>query len=244
MKPLIGITSSLEVDQETALVSYDNINAISKAGGVPIILPNLAIEEDIDQLANKLDGLYVTGGYDIDPTLFGEEPHIGLGTITPARDKYELALLKRFLELDKPILAVCRGLQILNIAAGGNMYQDIYSQISEPLLQHSQNAPKGHASHFVHIHPNTKLYEITGVDKIKVNSRHHQANKYVPNSFQICGEATDGIVEAMESNVHQFVLGLQWHPENLASTGDEVSIKIYEAFLEACTTKVVAPKVY
>lgn len=235
MQTLIGITSSMEISKSHYATASENVNAITSSSGVPVILPNTHDTDHIEYYAQMLDGLYATGGYDIDPTLFGEEPHPGLGTIIPVRDAFELELMKRFLELDKPVLAVCRGSQILNIAAGGDMYQDIYSQIQEAdLLQHQQKAPKEHGSHFVHVPENSLLHQLTDMDVLRVNSRHHQANRTVAEPFSISGKASDGIVEAIESKQHAFALGLQWHPENMLTASDTASKKIYTGFISAC----------
>ncbi|TCT26504.1 putative glutamine amidotransferase [Melghiribacillus thermohalophilus] len=234
MRPLIGITTSMEAEEDRSFVGKDNVQAIVLAGGTPLLLPNLTDDERIKQYAELLDGLYVTGGYDIDPTLFGEEPHPELGIITPTRDRFETALIRELLKKDKPILAVCRGCQILNIAAGGDMYQDIYSQIDGELLQHSQHAPKGHGSHYVLVESDSLLQRITGEARLRVNSRHHQANRRIPSGFMVSGTASDGVIEAIESQEHAFVLGLQWHPENMAAAGDEASKKIYQVFIDAC----------
>lgn len=234
MRPLIGITTSMEAEEDRSFVGKDNIQAIVLAGGTPLLLPNLTDDERIKQYAELLDGLYVTGGYDIDPTLFGEEPHPELGIITPTRDRFETALIQELLKKDKPILAVCRGCQILNIAAGGDMYQDIYSQIDGELLQHSQHAPKGHGSHYVLVESDSLLHRITGEARLRVNSRHHQANRRIPSGFMVSGTASDGVIEAIESQKHAFVLGLQWHPENMAAAGDEASKKMYQGFIDAC----------
>src|SRR5699024_2578903 len=147
----IGVTAYMELDQNRYMVSSANMQSIVEAGGIPVLLPYVTQEEDLEHITRHLDGLYLTGGDDIDPTLLGGEPHPKLGTIIPDRDRSEMALTKKMLEKDKPILAVCRGSQILNIAAGGDMYQDIYSQIDKPLLQHSQKAPRSHGSHFVYV---------------------------------------------------------------------------------------------
>ncbi|WP_099159783.1 gamma-glutamyl-gamma-aminobutyrate hydrolase family protein [Virgibacillus ndiopensis] len=234
MKPLIGITSSMEIDETDYMVNKDNINAISRAGGMPVVLPYMT-EEDIEQIASTLDGLYLTGGYDIDPTYFGEEPHPNLGTIIPSRDAFEIALIKQMLQKGKPVLAVCRGCQILNIAAGGDMYQDIYSQMDHALLQHRQKAPVNHGSHFVSVLKGSLLYRLTGKEMLKVNSRHHQANRNVGKSIQISGNTSDSIVEAIESKDHPFVLGLQWHPESMID--DESSRKIFQGFIASCNQK-------
>lgn len=235
MKPLIGITASMDLSGKEYTTNKDYTKAIIQMGGIPVVLPYLSNDLDIKSIVGKLDGLYATGGYDIDPTLFNEEPHINLGTIIPERDKFEITLIKKTLEANKPILAVCRGCQILNIAIGGDMYQDIYSQIDHTLLQHQQNAPTGHGSHFVQIQNDSLLQKLSKTDKIKVNSRHHQANRRVPKPLVISGRSNDGIIEAVESEEHNFVLGLQWHPENMLSEqNDKVSSKIFTGFIEAC----------
>src|SRR5690625_5063206 len=235
MKPLIGLTASMEIDQTVYTVNNRNIKAILKAGGMPIILPYFLEEEDVEQIADQIDGLYATGGYDIDPTLFGEEPHPGLGTIIPARDQSEIKLMKKLMELKKPILGVCRGSQTLNIASGGDMYQDIYAQADQTLLQHKQKAPVEHMSHYVYVEKESLLHRITGQEKFKINSYHHQANRDASSDFRISGKASDGIVEAIESKELPFVLGLQWHPEATIADNDQLSLKIYEAFIKACT---------
>lgn len=235
MKPIIGVTTSMEIDQSHYTVTHRNIKAISHAGGIPLMLPYLLEDDDINQIANEIDGLYATGGYDIDPTFFGEEPIPELGTIIPGRDQFEMALIKKLLELGKPILGVCRGCQILNIAAGGDMYQDIYAQADTELLQHTQKAPMEHGSHFVKVLKGSLLYQLTGSEKIRINSWHHQANRNVPNSFQISGKANDGIIEAIESKNHPFVLGLQWHPEAMM---DGISLGIYQNFIKAAEKNI------
>jgi len=238
VQTLIGITSSMEVSESHFTTSSENVTAISRAGGVPVILPNSCDTKQIEYYAQMLDGLYATGGYDIDPTLFGEEPHPGLGTIIPVRDSFEIELMRRVLKLGKPILAVCRGCQILNIVAGGDMYQDIYGQIeNSDLLQHQQKAPKEHGSHFVHVAENSLLHQITEMDVLRVNSRHHQANRTVLEPFIVSGKASDGIVEAIESKEHTFALGLQWHPENMLTANDPASEKIFNGFIQACNEK-------
>lgn len=234
MKPLIGIIPSVEVNDESYMVSTDNVQAIIQAGGIPVILPFFSKISDVDQIIETIDGLYMTGGYDIDPMLFDEEPHQCLGTVTPMRDTFEMICIHQMLEHRKPILGVCRGSQILNIAVGGNMYQDIYAQNDSELLQHTQQAPKGHGSHFVHVKEGSLLGALTGVKKLLVNSRHHQANRQVSDDFQVSGKASDGVVEAIESKKHPFVLGLQWHPENMLATGDKASLRIFQGFIKAC----------
>ena len=230
MKPIIGISSNIK--ENYLSVPLENIHAVTKFGGVPLILPN--VEEDAaSTMAELLDGLLLTGGGDIDPTLFGEEPHPKLGNIIPERDVFELALIQKMLEINKPILGICRGAQIVNIAVGGDMYQDIYAQINHELLQHVQKAQRSHLSHFVQVKKGSLLEKIAQTDKFKVNSFHHQANRNVPKGFSISATASDGIIEAFESNTHKFVLCLQWHPESLIAKNDRVSENIFKAFIGA-----------
>lgn len=233
MKPIIGVTSSFK-DERTMSVSYDNIDSITAAGGVPLVLPNLTDKGQAEQIAAQLDGLLVTGGGDIDPTLFGEEPHPGLGVITPARDVFEINLIREMMKEGKPVLAICRGCQILNIAAGGDMYQDIYSQIGRQLLQHSQKAPRSHASHYINVAEGSLLKQITNQEKYKVNSYHHQAVRNLAPEFYVSACSSDGITEAFESREHPFVIGVQWHPECMTASGDQPSLLLFGAFVEAC----------
>lgn len=230
MKPIIGITA--DVGENNRQVLKDTyVKAVIHAGGLPMILP-IGIEEEVQQIAGFIDGLLLTGGGDIDPTLFGEEPHQRLGDVEPARDTVELELFKEVLALNKPILGICRGLQIINIAAGGNMYQDIYTQKEGELLQHSQKAPTFHASHFVQVEKGSLLESLAETTQIKVNSYHHQAVKDVPPPLKVSGVASDGVIEAIESTTHRFVLGVQWHPEALVQKEDVVSRRIFDRFIE------------
>lgn len=234
MKPIIGLTASLELGRDEYGIELADTEAILAAGGLPIMLPHLMEEADIDELAEHIDGLFLAGGYDIDPTLFDEEPHPNLGVIIPSRDAFELALAKKMLALKKPVLGVCRGAQILNIAVGGDMYQDITTQVKANLLQHQQKAPRFHGSHFIDVTEGSLLHRLTGLQRMKVNSRHHQANRQVPEPFIVSGVSSDGIVEAIESTQHHFALGVQWHPENMARAADPASLGIFAGFIEAC----------
>lgn len=233
MKPVIGITSNIR-EEKLMTTGMDNIHSIIKAGGAPIVLPSITDEGAIDRIVEVLDGLLVTGGGDIDPTLFGEEPLPQLGEICPDRDFFEIRLIIRCLELNKPILGICRGCQMLNVSKGGNIFQDIHAQHSKPLLQHYQKAPRYHTSHFIDISEGSKLSGIIQQNRIKVNSYHHQAIKNIAKGFEVCATSSDGIIEAFESNEHRFVVGVQWHPENMMRKDNESSNKLFHAFIETC----------
>ncbi|MHA6260187.1 gamma-glutamyl-gamma-aminobutyrate hydrolase family protein [Sporosarcina sp. CAU 1771] len=231
MKPVIGITTDVENGKRHVL-NDRYIQAVERAGGLPILIPT-GIEKDLRQITGLLDGLLLSGGSDLNPLLFGEEPHRNLGDVTPARDQIEIELAKIMLELDKPILGICRGEQILNVVSGGNLYQDIHAQNEKKVLQHAQNSPRGHLTHYVQVEKGSLLESIVGETEILVNSYHHQAVKYVPKPYQISGVSSDGIVEAIESTEHRFVLGVQWHPEELVPLNDAPSLLIFEKFIKA-----------
>jgi len=232
MKPLIGISAGLK---ENTVLSLHKINyeKISENGGLPIVLPNVIDNELLQAFAEKLDGLLLTGGGDIDPILFGEEPHKDLGEVSPMRDHFEINLTEEMLDLDKPVLGICRGSQVLSVATGGTIYQDIYAQKRGGILQHKQKAPREHASHFVQIAEDSLLYAIVKTNQLKVNTFHHQAIKDVGKNIQISSRANDGVIEAIESNKNAFALGVQWHPEFL---NDAASQSIFKAFIGASLT--------
>lgn len=231
-KPVIGITARVEKDQ---MYSLDPVygRAILQAGGLPLIVP-IVDEEDIPLLCERLDGLIVTGGGDINPTLYGEEPHIRLGAVYPGSDQYEKELILNFLELDKPFIGMCRGMQMLNVSLGGTIYQDLEAQYEGTLYQHKQMAMRTHRTHSVTLEDESRLIKIMEEKTFNVNSFHHQGIKDVSDKLKIAGRAADGLVEALESKNHQFVMGIQWHPEEFALQGDEASKKLFERFVKEC----------
>lgn len=232
MKPVIGITAALDGRHFSVTRHYSDW--VLTKGGIPLIIPYVANRDDLSLLTNHIDGLLLTGGGDIDPTYFKEEPHPKLGPITPERDFNELYLAETMLQLQKPILAICRGCQVLNIAAGGNMYQDLAAQLEQSsLLQHDQNAPTNHASHTVKVKQNSLLHDILELEYCKTNSFHHQAIKQVAPAFQAVAHALDGVIEAIAGEEHPYALGVQWHPECMSTT-DTVSQKLFHSFILAC----------
>lgn len=229
IKPLIGVTSDLDNNNDT-LVQSRYIQAIRLAGGVPVVLP--VGMDGIEELCERLDGLLLIGGEDIDPFLYGEEPHLKLGKVSPVRDRMELALIHGMAKLDKPILGICRGHQLLNVAFGGTIYQDIHAQLSGDLLQHLQRTDLEFATHSVDIVQGSKLAELAGASEIRVNTLHHQAVKDVKAPLVVTARARDGVIEALESREHKFVVGVQWHPEAMVDGQDAVASKLFERFIE------------
>lgn len=237
MKPIIGITSN--IDSTTHSIQNTYIQAVIAGGGIPFVIPT-GIERDVQQITKILDGLLISGGGDMNPYEFNEEPLPQLGNVTPERDSMELELVRHMLALDKPILGICRGHQVLNVAFGGTLYQDIISQSANPILQHDQKAKRDHPSHAVHIEKGTMLESVATSEKIMVNSFHHQALKDIPTPLIVSGKASDGIVEAIESTGHRFVIGVQWHPEALMEKDDQVSFRLFSDYMKACLERMGA----
>lgn len=213
MLPRIGITCHPDYRTEKETVGKHYIKAVEKSGGIPLLLPSTADKQIIRYHCGLVDGVILAGGVDVDPHYFGEQP-VGTEEITPERDWYELHLTEELLQLNKPILAVCRGVQVLNIAAGGDIYQDIYSQV-KGAIKHRQQAPMWYGTHRISVTGGSLLEKILGTSEVRVNSLHHQAARTVAAGFQVSALAVDGIIEAVESQEHLFVLGVQWHPERM-----------------------------
>lgn len=232
VKPIIGVTMNFEEGKYHLNEPY--IQALEEAGGIPLCLPYLE-EQDVERVVNTIDGLLLSGGGDINPLLFGEEPHPKLGRVLSKRDESEIALTKAALQQNIPLFGICRGLQILNVALGGTIYQDIYAQYPsrDQLLQHAQKSARAETSHFVHIKENSQLHRVFNQSKIKVNSFHHQAICKVAPNLVVSGISSDGIIEGVELPGRSFCIGVQWHPEELAKAGELHSLKLFQAFVKA-----------
>ncbi len=226
-KPVIGITGNFgEKGCELAQGYYQSV---LKAGGIPLVIPAY---EDMDTLAatlERIDGLLLSGGGDLNPMLLGEEPVPGLGGICPQRDKAELWLIRMAYNRQIPILGICRGIQMMAAALGGGVYQDLKSQYTAgPLIKHSQDLAREYASHTVRIEPDSLLYRIMGSDTLAVNSFHHQAVRNPGACFRATAYAPDGVIEAIESVEHKSLLGVQWHPECFALRADYSMMPLFE----------------
>jgi len=224
LQPVIGITCNYNQTENLFCLRDYYTDSICAAGGVPLILP---VTQTIDLCAEYFtlcDGLVFSGGGDIDPYLFGKAADKDLGEVSPLRDAFELQLARMALANGKPALGICRGCQILNIAAGGTIVQDIKSE-----QLHDQKAPRAYPIHDILIESNSLLGSIIQTDRIRVNSFHHQAIDQAGENMDICAFAGDGIVEAVESRTGSFYLGVQWHPESMK---DNYSRSLFAALVE------------
>ncbi len=234
MKPIIGLTSQFEysVSRKFNKLNYTYIDAVVKGGGVPIIIPILKNLDDLDKYLDSVDGIIFTGGEDISPLLFGEDPTKEVDTICYDRDKIELELFKRAYNRGMPILGICRGLQLINVALGGTLYQDINSQLPNSLGHISTYNIEG-GYHSIDIINDTILYDILGKEKINVNSQHHQSVKELGKNLRVNALSSDGVIEGIETTTGNFVLGVQFHPEAMIEEAKEF-INIFEYFILYC----------
>ena len=235
MKPIIAITMTTNNGQYCINEAY--VKSIIQAGGIPVNIP-FGVGSDADQLLEGVDGLLLTGGVDVHPHFFDEEPHLKIGHIMLERDEVELVLTEAALKKNLPIFGICRGIQLLNVALGGTLYQDINSQYENEAILHQQNARRREASHFIEITKGSLLHEIVGKEKVAVNSFHHQALKKVPDVFEVTAKASDGIIEAIEMKDYPYCVGVQWHPEEMAIADDEHSKNLFKSFIDACKNQV------
>ena len=208
-----------------------NTAAIRRAGGLPVLPPFLTREE-ADSLMARADGLFLTGGADIDPAIYGQEKREACGVLQPERDASDLALLRAALELKKPILCICRGFQLGNAFLGGTLYQDLPTEF-ESTVQHRAADRYAQTVHAVRLEENAPLARLLGKDKLEVNSLHHQAVRTLAPQLKAMAHAPDGLVESwyLDSQT-QWMRGYQWHPEMEAPNPD--SDAIFRDFLAAC----------
>jgi len=205
--------------------------SVYRAGGAPMIIPVAQNRQTLETVLDRIDGVILTRGVDINPRRYGEQPLAGMGEIDEDLDILELDVVQMAFDKDLPIFAICRGIQILNVALGGTLFQDIAAQVKESLL-HSQKAPKNVMTHAIDIREETLLKTVIGKNRIWVNSKHHQAVKDLAQGFRIGAETRDGIIEAIEHPSKRFVLGVQWHPEGIYHV-DTNSKKLFRAFIQA-----------
>lgn len=231
MKPLIGIGSDVlktagERDRAFAYTTYTE--ALRKAGAIPVVIPPQP--ENAGDIVEELDGILLAGGEDCDPTAYGEERHPSVEPMDPRRQNNDLSLARTARERGIPTLGICLGLQVMNVAAGGTLMQDIHSEMKTDVEHVSE--PEDRARHDVRLETGTRLASIIGGDRdINVNSSHHQAIKGIGRGFRITAKAPDGIVEGLEDPDHPFYVGVQWHPEDMG--GEPSASQLFGAFVEA-----------
>ncbi len=225
MQPIVGITGSRRSGEHTLLFKDDYVRAVQRAGGMAVLLPPTTEESLLNHYIELCQGILFTGGGDFDPIYWDEEAAPESGEIDPVRDKFELNLAAKAMHKHRSVLGICRGSQLLNVAAGGSLWQDVQSTIA-----HAQKAPRYHPIHAIFIEPGSRLAGIMQATEIRVNSFHHQAVKRLGSGFNITAMAGDGTIEAIERPDSRFCIGVQWHPECMQ---DIYSARLFKAFVDS-----------
>ncbi|HET6363899.1 MAG TPA: gamma-glutamyl-gamma-aminobutyrate hydrolase family protein, partial [Nitrospirota bacterium] len=232
MKPLIGVTMNLEVQpaRNLNILDQDYGRAVLQAGGIPV--PILGIDTSIPDIVKRLDGFVFTGGDDIHPRFYKERPLSDARMLMSpdGRTTFEIALFKAAARAGKPVLAICYGTQLVNIALGGKLYQDIALQVSDP-IKHVASSAGEKVFHFVDIFEGTLLSRIMGASRIRVRSAHHQSVKNPGRGLHLSAVAHDGVIEALEPRTKNFLIAVQWHPEK--TPNDRYSKKLFKALVSA-----------
>jgi len=237
-RPLIGLTSwtrrvrSGLKDRFNEAVPRGYTEGVEGASGLPVLLPN---SDDVALAADyvaRVDGLLLTGGDDVHPRYYGEPPHPKIDLVDERRDAFEIALLRAARERGMPVLGICRGIQIMNVALGGDLFQDIPSQ-AESTVGHAQKTLREGPWHEIEIRAGTRLAEVLGEPRIAVNSYHHQACRRIAPGLSVTATTADGLAEAVEDPGHPFFLAVQWHPEVLEGGNASSTKRLFAAFVAA-----------
>ena len=232
MRPLIAVSPLYNGKRNLQMMPSNYLEAIELAGGAPIVLPLTKNTAALEAVLKCCSGVLFTGGHDIDPVLYGQEIIPQCGELSPVRDMVEGWILDWVLERDIPVLAICRGMQLLNVHLGGTLYQDLPVQ-RRRTLAHSQEPPYERTTHTVLVAKDSFLSQFTGWGPMQVNSLHHQAVERVAPGMIVDACATDGVVESIHLPGKRFVLGIQWHPEYNAGE-QKASAEIFKGFVKAC----------
>lgn len=231
MKPKIGVISRFMAKENHYATGANYINAVVGAGGIPIQFP-INPAEPPETLVSLVDGIIITGGADVAPLSYGEQPHPKVTRTFRKNDIYEIEMIQAAIRQNKPILAICRGIQILNVSLGGTLYQDIPSQTKNEICHYQDSAARGEMTHSISIAESSHLYHMIGKTETLVNSYHHQSVKTLADSLKAVATAPDGIIEAVESE-DGMIFGVQWHPESLCAISEEHA-RIFASFIERC----------
>lgn len=231
VRSVIGITPGYDENSKMLFVKDGYYKALMKAGGLPLILPLTGDKSTLEKFFDICDGFLLCGGPDLDAKHFGEENMSYNGEISPIRDEMEIYIVRKAMELNVPVFGICRGMQVMNVAMGGSLYQDIFSQIKDrDVIKHSQSAPKWYPTHEIYIERGSRIWNIYMKAKVGTNSFHHQAVKNVAPGFIATSRTSDDVIESIECEDHPFAVGVQWHPE-LMWEKDDSHLELFRDFL-------------
>ena len=237
-RPIIGCTSYRKyIDQRRPIEVYGLMpsytEAITAAGGIPLLIPLGLSEEDLQVVLQRIDGLVLPGGGDVEPEIYGGQYHDTLWGINPERDRTELFMGQIAVREQKPILAICRGIQVFNVALGGTLWEDIGSMVPGAIRHDApDDRPRNFLAHAVEVEAESLLAQHLGGGRHQVNSIHHQAIRVLASELVVTATAPDEIIEGVEVPGHPFAIGVQWHPENLVAD-DHAMLALFEGLVEA-----------
>ncbi|MGM0548908.1 MAG: gamma-glutamyl-gamma-aminobutyrate hydrolase family protein [Bacillota bacterium] len=240
--PVVGITSfcDCEHSKKYTKIRCSYINAVYRAGGTPIIIPPFDTQKHLQEYIDLIDALVLSGGEDLAPASYGETKVFELKNINPDRDKWEIALFKEAYKAQIPILGICRGMQLINVSLGGSLYQDIDHQLdcgfSHLPLDLEKRENREYVNHKINIIKDTQLDKILSEDDLTVNSHHHQAIKEIAQSLNISAKSECGLIEAIENKKGSFLMGLQWHPEDLIDNSRSF-INLFSELIKVAKTR-------
>jgi putative glutamine amidotransferase len=238
--PLIGLTSYRHLNSNAVplnSITEAYVRAVSNAGAIPVMIPLGLAEESLDELLERLDGSLFTGGGDVHPERYGSQVHPLVDDVDPDRDRVEVYLLNRTLEQGLPFLGICRGLQVINVALGGTLFEDILDQRPNAIKhQYYPNWPRNYLAHDVQVQKGSQLRLMLGSPTVQVNSLHHQGIRDLAAPLKATAYAPDGVIEAFELAEHPFGMAVQWHPEWLQEHPPMQSI--FRAFVRAADEKI------
>lgn len=237
-KPLIGITCfSLDVTCARSAINQRYVDAVVAAGGAPIGIPIGVDDESLERVYSMVDGLLLPGGDDVAPERYGEarDPH--LGDVDDARDTLELTLTRWALQDGLPVLGICRGMQVIAVASGGTLYQDLPTQLHSNVRHEVREFGRDHLTHPIILEPGSRLASVLGCSIAQVNSLHHQAVSRVPEGFVVSARSSDGLVEGIEATGDRFVLGVQCHPEEIWDRTAPEFARLFRVFVEVAAER-------
>ena len=240
-KPLIGISQGYSEKKNSVNNTY--VNSVLMNGGVPYIIPVTDDVEVLRQITAQLDGIIFTGGEDFAPAYFGQEEHEKLGEVNVTRDTYDLTLFKLAKDRNIPILGICRGLQLINVAMGGTLYQDLPSQKPSD-INHRQDEEGTVATHSVSIVEGSMMHQILGQKEVQVNTFHHQAIEKLAPGLKIVGWANDSVPEMIEAYPSRQIIGTQFHPEIFTANGDALMGKLFKFLVNKADTFKMAKDIH
>ncbi len=234
-KPLIGLTTTQiprRLDPTIAGTNRPYVDAVTAAGGIPVLIPNALSEADLDLLLTRLDGVLFTGGYDVDPARYGHPSHPAVEGVDADRDRVEIHLVKALAHAGRPFFGICRGIQVINVALGGSLYEHLPEQLRGNLHAENHARPRDFLAHSVGVEAGSRLAAILDCSSTEVNSLHHQGVHRLAEGLHASAIAPDGLVEAFELPGHPFGLAVQWHPEELQAYA--AMRNLFEAFIHSC----------